>query len=254
MHSVERPTLRLAGIDLAWRPDRNPSAIAIGVVMGKHLHVERVHGSVRSLEAIVQIVHREPSITGVAIDAPLIIHNQHGKRECESELTRVYGGRKAGCHSANLTLYPASATVQLSQALLTSGYQHLDRTNRWQIECYPHPAIIELFGLPERLAYKKGNVAQKRAGQIRLAELLQTLSSQDARLRVTYDASTARLFDPKVTVALRGQALKDNEDALDAIVCLIIAAHYAAATPCTTFGSMNGGYIVVPTPNVADQL
>jgi predicted RNase H-like nuclease len=59
--------------------------------------------------------------------------------------------------------------VTLSRQLVRQGFQHLGR-KKWQIECYPHPAMIEMFRLDRRLAYKKGQVAERRAGQKRLAE------------------------------------------------------------------------------------
>jgi predicted RNase H-like nuclease len=46
---------------------------------------------------------------------------------------------------------------------------------------------------------------------------------------------------------LKGQALKTNEDALDAIVCLYIAGLYAINHRGKTFGDLDLGYIWVPS-------
>ena len=45
---------------------------------------------------------------------------------------------------------------------------------------------------------------------------------------------------------LRGGALKHNEDALDAIVCLYIAGLYQAGYDRKVFGTASEGYIYVP--------
>lgn len=238
----------LAGVDLAWRPERNPTAIAVGTVDGKTLRVQRVTSGLLGLASVLDVVDSTKNLRGIAVDAPLIINNQHGKRDCETALSRVYAKRKAGCHSANLSLYPNAAPVAFSQALLARGFMHAAApTQRWQIECYPHPAIIELFNLPERLAYKKGRVHEKRAGQATLATWIR--SQQKSRcLRCTFDRTTLPVLDVTRIAALRGKALKCNEDALDAIITLIIAAHYALGTNSTTFGTIETGYIYVPQP------
>lgn len=239
--------VQLAGVDLAWRPDRNPTAISIGNLEGQQLHVEKVFCDLLSLQSVLTVLDEHPNLSGVAVDAPLIVNNTSGKRACESELSRIYAGRKAGCHSSNLTLYPDSATVRFSIALSERGFAHLGRhKGRWQIECYPHPAIIELFGLQERLLYKKGTVDQKRDGQIVLAELLQD-TSRIAAMKVSYSSAALAVMDARTITELKGQALKNNEDALDAIVSLIIAAHYQMQTTAHTFGTAADGYIYVPT-------
>jgi predicted RNase H-like nuclease len=116
---------------------------------------------------------------GIAIDAPLIINNKSGQRECERLVSKEYGSRGASCHTSNLILYPNSESVELSKFLIERGYEHLQNIDRskFQIECYPHPAIIEIFGLPKRLAYKKGKVLGKKQGQIKLAMFIKALEN-----------------------------------------------------------------------------
>ena len=89
-------------------------------------------------------------------------------------MSKVYAAKHAGCHACNKTLYPDAAVVALSRQLHDAGYRHLGTTDRFQIEIYPHPALIEIFDLPHRLLYKKGNVDSKRGGQIALASLTST--------------------------------------------------------------------------------
>ena len=142
------------------------------------LDVEQIHGALFGLSCIATtILAAAPQ--GIAIDGPLLIENQTGRRSCEKALSKIYASKHAGCHTSSKTLYPDAAVVALSRQLHDNGYRHLGvaRTHRFQIEIYPHPALIEIFDLPHRLLYKKGNVDSKRGGQIALASLLRKLES-----------------------------------------------------------------------------
>ena len=117
--------------------------------------------------------------------------------------------------------------------------------DHWQIECYPHPAIIEIFDLNERLKYKKGKVAEKKAGQKELAQMILALrDSKLLRLDVNQDA--LKFLDPEYIDCLAGKGLKSNEDVLDSIICLYIAGLYAEKHDGQTFGDVETGYIWVP--------
>ena len=234
----------LAGIDLAWACTKNPTAIAVGTYDGGILHVTHVNASVLTVDDIVDRLLDINGLTGVAVDASLIIPNVTGQRVCERELSAHYGKMGASCHASNLTLYPDAASVALSRKLEEHGFKHLD-TEKWQIECYPHPAIIEMFGLPERLKYKKGRVAEKKAGQKQLASLILGLSNSPI-LPLRLDSDVREIIDPVHIDALRGKALKSNEDMLDAIVCLYVAGLYAIGAKHRVFGDATEGYIWVP--------
>ena len=231
----------LAGIDLAWH-GLKPSGLALGRLNCQILHVDTLVSDVLNNESICRLV-KEYQPIGIAIDAPLIINNPTGMRECEREIGRRYGAKGASCHTANLSLFPNATSVQLSQQLQKLQYEHMIGS-QWQIEVYPHPAIIELFSLNYRLAYKKGTVALRKAGQLLLANHLKGLA---ARLPF------ALQFGCDITVAitenaiqqLKGEQLKQNEDKLDALVCLVIAAlHHLNFT--FVVGNQIDGYIILP--------
>lgn len=236
--------MKLAGIDLAWHGDKNPSAIAIGTLSGSDLILDLLDPDILGMSNILEVVANQKEISGIAIDAPLVIENQTGQRECEKSLSRDYGSRKASCHTSNLSLYPDALSVKLSSSLRSLGYEHLS-SERWQIECYPHPAIIECFGLPERHAYKKGSVADKKAGQIKLASFILALENSSV-LSLQIPEQIKVLLSELYIGSLKGKALKSNEDALDAIICLYIAALYQVRTSSTTYGDATHGYIWVP--------
>lgn len=151
-----------------------PSGFALGSLRNNNLHVFHLVSEVLTNDELINALNAN-QVTGIAIDAPLIINNQSGKRECERQVGQIYGARGASCHTANLTLFPTATSVMLSEQLQEQNYQHITG-QQWQIECYPHPAIIELFNLEYRLAYKKGLIAARKAGQKALASHLSQLS------------------------------------------------------------------------------
>lgn len=239
--------MKIIGIDLAWRPEKNTSALVVGELSHRKLSITRIEKALLGLDNVLAAIDTEERVNGIAVDASLIINNRTGQRECERAISRQYGRYKAACHASNLTLYPDAASVVLATQLAHRGFCHMGvpKTEQWQIECYPHPALIEMFGLNERLAYKKGKVAQKRRGQQMLAGLLHSLA-RSGRVQLELSAAVDELLSPDLILANRGKRLKQHEDALDALVCVYIAALYADSQPFDIFGDADDGYICVP--------
>ena len=239
--------MRLAGIDLAWKSDRNTTAVAIGDLKGKSLRIGRIEPALRSLERLEALIRQEDRLVGVAVDAPLIINNESGQRRCETSLGSHYSRRKVSCHSSNLRRYPNAASVRLSVYLKERGFEHLRNVfeGRFQIECYPHPAIIEIFGLPERLKYKKGDVSLRKRGQMKLSKYV--LALRESRVvSLSVDEKCQTYLSEKHIESLAGADLKTNEDVLDSIICLYVGALFAASVPHRIYGSREYGYIYVP--------
>lgn len=237
-------SMRLAGIDLAWNGDSNPSAIAVGLICERQLVLESLEPQMVGLNSIIDFLSTQNEINGIAIDAPLIINNEVGQRPCEASLNRDYRVKKAGCHPSNKSLYPDAFSVRLSSELTAQGFVHLGET-RWQIECYPHPTLIECFNLSERLLYKKGSVEDKRNGQIELAGFISQLADSDV-LALKIPAKFQCHLSTEYIQQLKGRALKSNEDALDAMICLYIAGLYQRQVDSTTYGDAQDGYVWVP--------
>ena len=237
----------LAGIDLAWISEQNGSGIAIGTIEANILTVNSIDTHVVGLDNVIRIARSAQHLSGVAIDAPLIIKNSKGSRPCESALSSKYSPKWAGCHPSNLTRYPNPSSVRLAKFLSAQGFRHMGKPTDgpWQIECYPHPALIEIFGLERRLDYKKKAVESRRQGQIRLADLLLGLTA-NKHLSLQVHGTLLKFFDQKHIASLRGTSLKSNEDALDAVICLYLAGLYALNSPMQYFGDTKSGYIVVP--------
>ena len=237
--------MRIAGFDMAWRPENNNSALAVGELVGTELNVLFCRVATQSVEAwVADIV--SSAIEGIAIDAPLIINNQEGQRGCEAQLNQVFRGANAGCHPSNLTLYPNAASVRAAEMLRLHGFEHLGKKH-FMLECYPHPSMVELFGWRERLLYKRGSVAERKQGQAQLAQAI--LSLQTADVSLVIEDPLLECLQTDYISNLRGAAVKTNEDLLDSLVCLYIAALYQTGQAAYVFGDVESGYVWVPRFN-----
>lgn len=110
------------------------------------------------------------------------------------------------------------------------------------LEVYPHPALIEAFSLPERLAYK----AKPQLGPEGRRRGLRTL----ARLLASLERADPPLIGARVVVPsdVRGRGAKAIEDQLDARVAAWVAAVWARHGPSRMrlFGDAERGHIAVP--------
>ncbi len=242
------------GVDLAWAP-RNPTGLA-ALAPGPQGPVVRAVETRVTDDEIVEFVraHLAP-MTVVMVDAPLVIPNREGMRECD-RLTHVHFGRwHAGCYPANrvnMGRYTGGRPrgERLGKRLSALGFgwppgslpTRAPRSGRLLFECYPHPAQVQLFGLDETLKYKKKRQTWTvaRAEFRRYLELMQGLR----RPSVSLPPAILRALDVSGQV---GRAYKAREDMLDAIFC----AYLAALVPegrLEMLGEPERGSIVVPRP------
>jgi predicted RNase H-like nuclease len=242
------------GVDFAWQSERNATGIAVACGDKRGADVVHIASGVRGLDDVIDAVEQHAAQdTVVAIDAPLIIRNETGRRRCETEISRRFGAKHASAHSSNLTLYPDPRTHALVRQLEEIGFRHEVRQERvgrgrWFFEVYPHPAHVVLFELETILKYK---AKSRRLRALRLSEfarlksLLVSLEQADPPL---YMGAAAFLVSTDLQT-LRGQGLKDHEDALDAWFCAYLALHvwYWGAERNEVVGDFESGYIVLPT-------
>ena len=113
------------------------------------------------------------------------------------------------------------------------------------IEVYPHAALVALFDLPTVIKYKKGSVAEKRAGLRHLRDRIAQLSSWQPALRS--NAKLDQLLGVRLE-SLAGSSLKQYEDTLDAVVCAYLALYFWAwrLDRNEVFGDADNGYILNP--------
>ena len=192
--------------------------------------------------------------TVIAVDAPLIIKNETGRRPCETQISRRFGSRHASAHSSNLMLYPNAESVLLADMLERHGFsQDINpetdkaRSGRWFFEVYPHPAHVVLFDLPRIVKYKKGRVANRKHGLIefRLHMWVKLTRAEPCLLPTPI---LGELTHTDLTI-VKGKALKQYEDTLDAVLCAYIALYYWrwGAEKNEMFGDLDTGYIINPT-------
>ena len=248
---------RWIGVDLAWKPDKNPTAVAVLEGTSRRARLVSLERALTSLEDVAAFtLDRSARHSVVAVDASLVVPNATGQRRCERELSSAYGSRGASTHATNRTLYPDPPGPRLVSRLGEHGFDHValsadpPLSGRRLAEVYPHAAMVELFDLDYRIPYKKGRVAQKRRGLSRLRELIRSLEHADLPLETTpaLEALTSEDLE-----ALRGRALKSYEDALDALFCAYLAFRmtWLAGDGFRMFGDVERGYIVNPSAPLA---
>lgn len=193
----------------------------------------------------------EPAI--VAVDAPTLIPNTSGMRVPDRLAHKYFGRYHAGCYPANLGRPFAARTVGFGLSLEARGFKHADnitaqQPGRYQIESFPHAAMVHLFQLNRILKYKKGLLVERQSG---LAQLRQCIIHHLPLLEPGLDLAADLLPEIPKT----GAALKAVEDQLDSLICAYIAAHwwYWGLTRNWVLGDRQSGYIVVPNPHINNQ-
>ena len=117
-------TSTFIGIDLAWGVDRNHTGIAVLRGDQRGARLASVAEGVVSLASIVEFVEEHSTAsTVVAVDAPLVVTNAAGFRECEREIGRRFGRFHASCHSNNLSRTPQPAGVRRWESIEVTGFR-----------------------------------------------------------------------------------------------------------------------------------
>ena len=189
-------------------------------------------------EATLAWLDQFPGPAMVAVDAPLVIRNAAGMRPAD-RLAHVHLGRyDAGCYPANLGRPFAARVVNFSQSLSERGFAHAARIargvpGRFQIEVYPHGAMVRLFHLERILKYKKGTLAARRLEMERYRSLLGSLHPW-----------------PLPAIPTQGAPLKAVEDQLDALMSAYAGWHWwrYGLERNHVLGDEQSGYIVLPQP------
>jgi predicted RNase H-like nuclease len=232
------------GLDLAWG-EKNHTGVAAIDADGRLLHVGAAHDDA-SIEAAITPFTADECL--VAIDAPLIVHNPTGYRECETALNRDFQRFEAGARPA-YTDKPEFRDPRATRLAASLGLD-MDPTSgaaRRAIEVYPHPATVVLFNLDKTLKYKRGAFADRQRELLRLMTLIEGLDHATPRLRVNHNVAWVELRR-RVEAATRPSQLDRDEDPVDAVVCAYVALYwYHRPEDVTVYGDFATGYIVTPT-------
>ena len=194
-----------------------------------------------TLDEIVAWIEPQRGDWVVAVDAPLVVLNQTGRRQADADVSAKYWKFEAGAYPANLNnlnlgpTHQGRATVAGAAgcgADVGGARRGCEERPADAFEMYPHPAMVELFALERTIKYKKGRVAEKRIGQRELADAIRVhLCAAEARPRLRVDPKLEDLLE-EPQEPLKGRALKGREDRLDAVVCAYIAAWLDAGNRC----------------------
>lgn len=187
----------------------------------------------------------------IAVDAPTIINNPTGMRLADKLTHKYFGRYHAGCYPANLGLKFADRTVGFGKSLFAKNFQHAPiikqkQLGRYQIEVFPHPATINLFGLEKIVKYKKGNIAERRRELNKLRDYITDILP---RLEPALSLTALKQI-PVIAPQQKGKELKAIEDRLDSLLCAYVAAHwwYWGESKNMVLGNLDTGYIIIPNP------
>jgi len=228
----------LLGVDLAWgegrpgRPANETGVCALGED-GRILDAGWTVG-VQATFDWIRAAAGDDAV--VAIDAPLVVPNATGMRDCEREVARRYGRWKVAANASNAAL-GWQAGVALRRRLEAAGFGYLDRldpvSGRVFFECYPYTTLVGMAELgydDERPRYKRlirglpaPDAREERARRCDdLLRRVATLTAADPPLDLVSHPVTRRLLEEPSPVLQR--AYKHREDLLDAVLCAWTAA------------------------------
>jgi predicted RNase H-like nuclease len=247
--------MRFVGVDLAWTT-RGGSGVC-AVEHGRVVASGRVGGDDELLAWLAPFVAGDVL---VAIDAPLIVRNQTGRRAAEQLISRCFGAHHASAHSANLGLPAFRDGVRGEQIAAALGLgidpDFPPRVPvRRALEVYPHSAIVALFRLATTLKYKAKpgrSLASCAAALDELLDHLETLRDAapqvDVRTAPRWQALRAIVASPPSRAELARA-----EDEVDAFVCAYTGLYYwtHGTSRCRIAGDAANGYILTPvTPEL----
>lgn len=235
------------GVDLAWSTRARTGLAAVDAA-GRLL----ASGTALSDEEILDWLGRaEWRVITAAVDAPLIVTNRTGQRECEREVSRVFGRYGASCHASNLTRPyfnpPRGAVLARQLGWTLDPYSDELPARPVCVEVYPHPAMVGLFELGTVLPYKaKGGrpFARRRAGFLELQDRMESLSELCLRSNDRWQAMRR-----VAAAATRPVELERLEDEVDAIFCAHLAWRWREKPETLRmYGTVTDGYIVATPP------
>ncbi len=172
----------------------------------------------------VSLLLNGSAIDLVTVDMPLATVPIVGRREADTQISRLFGAAGCATHSPS-SERPGKISETLRDGFLKMGFAlstlgSPSDTRPCLLEVYPHPAILRLLNLKYRLPYKVSKSAKywpKRDPKFRIVQLLGQFSLILAALRNCFENIPFTLPQADECVSL--SFLKRYEDAIDALVC-----------------------------------
>ncbi len=244
---ISRPRRATAiGVDLAWSA-RHETGLAAARVTEGYVKIVAT-GLKRSTEEILAFVreHRDGPLT-IAVDAPTVVPNAGGMRECERVLHERFGSRRVAPYPGNRALLgrvnggrPRGEELVDALQAIEIGVPPARHDGIYAMEVFPAPALLILFRLERGLRYKKRrgmDWASCRAGLDEYLRRLQTLRGPALRWK-----------QPPRIGQEKGIDYKRIEDQMDAVLCAYLAgmAWLRGEEALEMVGTVQQGYIVLP--------
>lgn len=241
------------GLDLAWSR-RNRTG---GAVIQNGMLIDYT-GLLGSDEEIVKFVaaHLPAQAPAVlAVDAPLWVPNATGRRRCDAEVSAAWAAFEAGAYPANRQLLLSSCGSIRGEELAALFAEHFGFVQaaplpfrgegRLMCEVFPHPAHASLFGLQRTLKYKRKSGRSPEAITAEFSRYQQLLAGL-----AQFDPPLAGLEDITAVdaSAMRGKALQELEETLDAVTCAYVAWYgwWHGPERQRVYGSVSEGHILAP--------
>lgn len=243
------------GVDLAWGEDSaEKPANRSGVVALDQRGCILDAGWTSGVKETCTWINRWASGEAIAfIDAPLVVNNKSGQRQCEREVGQMFGSRLVSANSTNEGS-SKRAGISLREKLESAGWSYdsglggLSQTSLRFSECYPYTTLVgaKELGFSKRPAYKRKPRSFKSMAEfwpfrikewLRIVQALEGLSEATPPLQLASNDLTDHLRNaPKLGEAAE---YKKQEDLLDAVICAWTAAYWHAhgTSKCTVLGA-----------------
>lgn len=250
---------RYLGLDLAWGQGAKPARTGLAVLDAAGRLIESM--SVRTDAEIAEFVARHDSSTLVAaMDAPLVVPNEAGRRPCEAMVGAEFGRFGAGAYPANRgnpSFSPAPRGAKLAHAF---GWDMDPAAGTGKglkvcIEVYPHPAMVSLFPLDYVIPYKAKQGRDLAGLKVAFGRLLTGMESTCGHQLALPESQRWQGIRAIATQAARKSELDAIEDEIDAIFCAYLAWLWATEPArMRVYGDYAAGYIVTPHPPNLDVI
>jgi predicted RNase H-like nuclease len=244
------------GIDLAWGPHGRTGLAGLDgdgrLVASASVGTD---GEIAAFVAAHLAAHPGPVLA--AVDAPLVVPNETGRRPCEAELSAAFGRFHAGPHPANRGLPHLREPRGAVLAERFGWTLDPDATEPGEpvpepgacIEVYPHPAMVTWFDLDRVIPYKHKTGRDLAALQAASTLLLELVEREAGPLLRLSDHPRWQQARTTVAAATRKSHLRSVEDEVDGIWCAYLAWVWMHRRDrLRVYGDRAGGYVVAPSP------
>jgi len=162
----------------------------------------------------------------IAVDMPLSHRPIEGRRKSDEAISRHFGAAKCATHSPSKDR-PGDVSINFRLACEARGYVLVTSppvsAARSLAEVYPHPALLRLMKVGERVRYKVNKTTtywpEERNPKARLLRLKESLRDIAGALNGVIDGTQRELDRQFDLESAKGfSALKPLEDTIDAII------------------------------------